>query len=189
MNKFIADNEQFLIDQKNKYGKIAIESELNEYFENKKKSMPFYNNNINPAKSSSFKIYQNAHNQTWLMNQSLNGNFVPNDMLSSTNTVICNFPLIKNQMIVPGQYSMLNIPNSIGIPFNMGYMNMNGIFIPMATANIPNPSPSNDIVSNSVDTNVKQKNDNDVSDILADNVSDLTNQNLENVNTSNTNIK
>lgn len=125
MFKFIHTHKTFLIDQRNKYGKIAIEKELNEYLELEAKKNNFYGSNpVNANKSKSFNIYQNAHNPQWVINQPMNNNSSPTEMKTSTpaTNLYFNYPYLKNQVTIPGQFPVMNMPQGIGMPIGLSYM-------------------------------------------------------------------
>ena len=89
MQKFIHDNEQYVLEAKRKHGKTRIDRELNEYLRKKKNNINLYNNNGN-----------NNSN----MNNNLN-------LQVMNNPLLINYLLLQNQLLL--QQTNPNLPNQI----------------------------------------------------------------------------
>lgn len=89
MQKFIHDNEQYVLDVKRKQGKTKIDKEINEYLRRKK------NNNINLFNNNNNSMNNNNYN-IQMMNNSL---------------LAMNYLLLQNQLLM--QQRNPNMPNQI----------------------------------------------------------------------------
>ena len=89
MQKFIHDNEQYVLDVKRKQGKTKIDKEINEYSRRKK------NNNINLFNNNNNSMNNNNYN-IQMMNNSL---------------LAMNYLLLQNQLLM--QQRNPNMPNQI----------------------------------------------------------------------------
>ena len=85
MQKFIHDNEQYVLEAKRKHGKTRIDRELNEYLRKKKNNINLYNNNGNN-------------------NNNMNNNF-------NLQPLLMNYLLLQNQLLL--QQRNPNIANAI----------------------------------------------------------------------------
>ena len=105
MQKFIHDNEQYVLEVKRKHGKTKIDKELNDYM--RKKNI---NNNIS--------LFNNTANNS-MNNNNLNYQLMSNPLLAM------NYLLLQNQLLM--QQRNQNLENAINnnINLNNGVVNIN----------------------------------------------------------------
>ena len=109
MQKFIHDNEQYVLEVKRKQGKTKIDKEINEYLRKKK------NNNTS--------LFNNNNNNN---NNSMNNNNYNIQMMNNS-LLAMNYLLLQNQFLMQQRNpNLVNQINSSIMPQNIDDLNTNG---------------------------------------------------------------